>query len=119
MMASVGSRILGMSRSSKRTSRGPYSTAPRIGFLLNKVPRPLLKRVVSRLLVELLRLLKDVRLINLLRPFLRLYLFDRDRNRLLAVIQNGHHVVGDSVGELTLLLVRFAGPELHDNVRHC
>src|SRR5207302_6000877 len=34
MTASVGLMIFGTSRSSKRTSRGPYRTAPRIVFLL-------------------------------------------------------------------------------------
>src|SRR5437016_3373133 len=34
MMASVGLKIVGSSRSSKRTSRGAYSTAPRIVYLL-------------------------------------------------------------------------------------
>src|SRR5205809_6511936 len=33
-MASVGLTIVGVSRSSKRRSRGPYSTAPRMIYLL-------------------------------------------------------------------------------------
>src|SRR5437016_11674079 len=34
MMASVGLAIVGVSRSSKRTSRGPYRIAPRMVYLL-------------------------------------------------------------------------------------
>src|SRR5437016_13537831 len=34
IIASVGLMIFGMSRSSKRTSRGPYKTAPRMIYLL-------------------------------------------------------------------------------------
>src|SRR5437899_5405934 len=34
MMASVGLVIVGVSRSSKRTSRGPYRIAPRMVYLL-------------------------------------------------------------------------------------
>src|SRR5579883_2046660 len=33
-------------------------------------------------------------------------------------MQNFHHVLADSVGELFLLLLGFSGPELHDDMRH-
>src|SRR5215831_14077681 len=39
MMASVGLMIFGSSRSSNRTSRGPYKTVPRIFFSLYFTPR--------------------------------------------------------------------------------
>src|SRR2546426_5997246 len=40
MMASVGFKIVGVSRSSKRTSRGPYRTVPSMIYLLSNSSSP-------------------------------------------------------------------------------
>src|SRR5206468_8712823 len=76
------------------------------------------RQVVSRLLVELVRLVHDVGLVDLLRPVPRLDLLHRDRDGLLPVAQHVHHVLGDRLGETGLLPLGFTRPELHDDMRH-
>jgi hypothetical protein len=39
-------------------------------------------------------------------------------NRLVAVLQHLHDVVGDRLREPALLLLGFAGPQFHNHVRH-
>src|SRR3954454_20414358 len=65
---------------------------------------------VARLLVELLRTREDVRLIDPLFPVFRADLFERDRHRLLTVVQHCRHGLRDLFRETVLLLVRLAGP---------
>src|SRR5439155_13542906 len=63
-IASVGSMMVGAGRSSKRTSRGPYRTAPRM-----ITPSPVAaSHRVSRLLVQARRLAHDVGFVPLLCP---------------------------------------------------
>ena len=45
--------------------------------------------------------------------------FDSDRNRFLFQFQRAHHRFGYRLGEFHFLLVRSAGIELYQNVRHC
>src|SRR5437868_7115702 len=105
-IASVGSMILGVSRSSKRMSPGPYSTVPRMSPLLGlEIGSGKLRQVVSRLLVDLLRLVHDVGLVDLLSPVVRLDLLHRDGHGLLSVAQHVHHVLGDSFGEPPFLRI--------------
>jgi hypothetical protein len=61
---------------------------------------------------------EDIRLVNLLGPFLCLDLCDPDRYRLLAIVQRGNDGAGYFVGELPLLLFGFSRLELHYGVRH-
>src|SRR2546425_5355909 len=102
-IASVGFRIAGMSRSSKRKSRGPQSTAPRITYLLLFLSS-VFSHGLAGLLVMLVPLLLNVRLVNLLCPILRPNFFDRDRNGLFSVMQNAHHVFRDGFCEMRFLL---------------
>src|SRR5207244_8877696 len=103
--------ISGSGRSSKRTSRGPYSIVPRMLFL--SLPHRSLtgeSHRVSRLLVELCRMLHDVWLIDFLGPLAWFDFFDGHGHRFVAVVQDSHHVLGDRLGEAFLLLFRLAGP---------
>src|SRR5262249_55759262 len=74
---------------------------------------------VPRFLVQLLRAVHDVRLVDLLRPVLRFDFFDGYRDGLLSVVEDVHDVPGDCFGEPGLLPFGLPGPELHDDMRHC
>src|SRR5438132_10682583 len=77
-----------------------------------------MSHVGARLLVKLLRLALDLGLVDLLRRVLRFDLLHRDRDGLLPVAQHVHHVLGDRLGEPSLLLLGHSRPELHDDMRH-
>src|SRR2546428_3596069 len=102
-------------------SRRPQRTAPfMIHILAFEYSRSWqFGQVVSRLLIGLLGVLDDVGLVDLLRPVPRLDFFHRNRNRLLPIAQDAHHVPRDGFGQPGLLLFGFPGPELHDHVRQC
>src|SRR3954468_19151445 len=118
MTASVGSMMLGSGRSSMRTSRGPWRTAPRmIRFLFLRRVAGYLHRV-SGLLVERRRLLDDVRAIHLLAPFGSRDFLEGDRYRLVAVVQDRCDVFGNRLGELAFLPLGLSGPEFDDDMGH-
>src|SRR3954462_11158295 len=74
---------------------------------------------VSRPLVERVRLLHDVGLLDLLGPVIRADLLERDRDGLLAQVESVRHVPGYRLGEPDLLLFGRTRPEFHDDMRHC
>src|SRR5205809_1489129 len=98
---------------STRTSPGPYRTVASIAIYLSYSHR------VTRLLVQLLRVLNDVGFIDFLGPIPCRDFFDGYRDGLFSVVQDVHDVFDDCLGESPLLLFGFSGPELHDDVRHC
>src|SRR3954466_1008713 len=121
MMASVGSTIVGSARSSNRMSRAPYNTAPcmsHLSFVRRLSDSLSLSHRVAGFLVEGVGLAYDVGLIHLLAPVVRVDFFERDRDRLVAVVQHLHHVVGDRLREPALLVLGFAGPQFHNHGRH-
>src|SRR5579871_6809208 len=67
---------------------------------------------IARLLVERPGLLDDVRLVDLVGPVLRGHVLDRDGYGLFFRAQDAHDVLCDLLGELLLLLLGLAGPEL-------
>ena len=61
----------------------------------------------------------DAGLVDSLYPVLGLDSFHRYRNRLLfSVMQNVHNIFRDCFSEAILLLFGFAGPQLHNHMRH-
>src|SRR5712691_4661092 len=123
MTASVGATILGSPRSSKRTSPGPWRTAPRIVYLpyfsastvlATKWWRAL--RALSSVRGAATRMgrspascrdppvAKDVWSIDPLRPVCRLHFLNRDGDRLLGAVQDRDDVLDDSLRQPGLLL---------------
>src|SRR5579862_5412524 len=76
----------------------------------------LLKRVVTRFLVERVPLALNFRLINFLCPIPGIDFFERDGNDFFFSVQNGHHIPDDSFRKTVLLLLRTSGRELYDDM---
>src|SRR4051794_16764256 len=103
MTASVGFSILGVSRSSKRMSRGPYSTVPLIGLS----PR---SHGVAGLLVELLGPAQNVGLVDLRLPVLGADFLERHGDGLVAVVEHLRDGLSDPFSQLLLLRLRLSRP---------
>src|SRR3954447_3532847 len=77
-----------------------------------------LERVVSGLLVELFRLVRDVGPIALFGPILRCRILDADRNRVVSITKRLADGAGDFLRKRPLLGLRPAGIHLHNHMRH-
>jgi hypothetical protein len=74
--------------------------------------------VVSGFLVERVPLVLDVGSVHAIHPIARFDFFQGDRNGLFSVAQNLRYISGYCLGQTGLLLFRFAGPQLDDDMRH-
>src|SRR3954469_8396078 len=77
-----------------------------------------LERVVSGLLVELFRLVRDVGSIDLFGPILWCHIFDANRNRVVSITKRLADRAGDFLRKRALLGLRSAGIHFHNHMRH-
>jgi hypothetical protein len=73
---------------------------------------------VSRLFVESFRVREDVLAVDLFGPRVGTNLLHRNRNGFVAVTQDACYILDDCIAEFVLLLVRLAGSEFDDYMRH-
>src|SRR6516162_8008547 len=74
--------------------------------------------VVSGFLVELVQIVFEFGSVHLLGPFARFDFFHCHGNRLLAVVQDVHHILRYRLGQARFLLLGLTGPQFHNHMGH-